>query len=59
MQSQQNGTITFLALQRLAERAWDQGDALRLARLSAALDAATVASLSRETGQPLAISSTV
>lgn len=59
MQSQQNGTVTFLALQRLAEQAWDEGNTPGLARLSAALDAATIACLSQEMGQSLAVSSTL
>lgn len=55
MQSQLNGTVTFLALQRLAEQAWDQGDTERLMYLSAAVDAATLACLDQEARQARAV----
>lgn len=47
MQSTQNSTVTFLALQRLTEQAWDENDAQRLTTLTAAVDAFTIAALAQ------------
>lgn len=42
MESKLNGTVTYLALQRLAERAWDEGDSTKLYAMSAAVDAIAI-----------------
>lgn len=42
MESKLNGRVTYLALQRLAEKAWDEQDEARLHSLSAAVDRITI-----------------
>lgn len=48
MMSTLNGSVTYLALQRLVEKAWEDGNQERLQTLCHAVDAATVACLNHE-----------
>lgn len=49
MESKKNGKITYLALQRLAERAWDEKNRPQLMRISRAVDSATIRMIHAET----------
>ena len=49
MESKKNGKITYLALQRLAERAWDEQNMQQLMRISRAVDSATTRMIQAET----------
>lgn len=48
MQSRLNGSVTYLALQRLVEKAWDEQDQQRLMRLSRAVDTHMLARIEAE-----------
>lgn len=48
MKSEMNGAVSYLALQKLTEQAWDEGDFDRLLMLTAAVDAATLDCLKQE-----------
>ena len=49
MESKKTGKITYLALQRLAERAWDEKNRPQLMRISQAVDSATIRMIHAET----------
>ena len=49
MESNKIGTITYLALQRLAEQAWDEKNRPQLMRISRAVDSATIRMIQAET----------
>lgn len=49
MESNKIGKITYLALQRLAEQAWDEKNRPQLMRISRAVDSATIRMIQAET----------
>ena len=49
MESSKNGKITYLALQRLAEQAWDEQNMPQLMRISRAVDSTTARLIQAET----------
>lgn len=55
MQSARNGQMTYLALQHLAEKAWDERDLPRLMRLSRAVDEHMLACIREEQADQRAV----
>ena len=49
MESNKNGKITYLALQRLAEKAWDEKNMPQLMRISRTVDSVTARMIQTET----------
>jgi len=55
MQSTRNGKVSYLVLQRLAEKAWDEQDLPRLLRLSRAVDEHMLACIREEQADQRAV----